>query len=127
MTSIGAEMAKSTLKLLTESGQALTLRRVAEGAYDPDTGTTAAATTTDIIVNVAFVDYSENVIDGVNIVRGDRKALISALDAAGVAITLTPKPQDQIVGESDTVNIIVAKTTKVAATPVAYICQVRGP
>lgn len=123
--SIGTALQDNIATLLREHGQGLTFRRVTEGAYDPATGTTGASSTDDETATIAFVNYKESLIDGGNIQRGDRKALIAALKADGSALSKTPQTSDQIVGEGDTVNIVQAKTIKSGSTVIAYECQVR--
>lgn len=116
----GSALAESVKTLIAEHGETVTFRRVTAGGYDPATGTTAAGSTDDEIVKVAFVQYRENLVDGTNIQRGDRKALLSAS-----AATKVPKSQDQFIGVGDTVNVVSVQTIQSGGVDAAYICQVR--
>lgn len=113
--------------LLNDRGTSVTFRRVTEGGYDPSTGQTGAASTDDETVYVAFTDYRENLIDGQNVLQGDRKALLSNYQTDGTALTKTPAVGDEFVGEGSTVQVVEAHTIKDAGQVVGYICQVRGP
>jgi hypothetical protein len=67
------------LKYLVDThGKPLTLVVKAEGAYDPDTGL-LTSTTTDYTVQVYFYNYNLGDVDGVNVQRGDRRAVLPSL------------------------------------------------
>ena len=68
--------------MVTEYGQAVTLKRIAAGAYDPSTGT-AAQTVTSYPGRAIMGNYSNRDIDGTLIMRGDRLATL-ACDTLGV-------------------------------------------
>lgn len=125
MSAISSAMGATALHLLSEYGQSATFRRVTEGAYDPNTGTTAAASTDDETVLAALIRYKDHLVDGANIQRGDRKAVIAALDSNGDALGKTPQVQDQII-TSETFNVVAVQTIEASGTAVAYICQVRN-
>ena len=75
--------------LVNEFGQAATLRKVTSGSYDPNTGT-AGSTTVDYSVKTYMAQYTLLELTVDTIVRGDRKALLSAFDTSGVS--LPPRP-----------------------------------
>jgi hypothetical protein len=112
------------LKYLVDThGKPLTLVVKAEGAYDPGTGI-LASTSTNYTVQVYFYNYNLGDVDGVNIQRGDRRAVLPLVDTSGDAI---PEPDngDQISGEGDKVTIISVAKIMSGFSPVCYICQVR--
>lgn len=117
---------RNSIKLLIKKlGQDLTLRTVAEGSYDPSTGTTGASTTTDRVVKMALVDYNTDEIDGSQVRFGDRRALISNYDSDGQLLTLPPLVNDLIIGEGDNIAIVRVKKFRVYNEDVAWLAQVR--
>lgn len=118
-------MAKSVIQLLKRRGQEITFRRVSEGVYNTATGATGAATTSDELALVAFVGYNIRYIDGVNILRGDRKALMGALKSDGTPLVKVPLAGDMLIGQDDDVSIVDVRIIRDADTNTAYICQVR--
>lgn len=120
-----ADLRGAVQDLLGEQGYSVTFRRVTEGAYDPATGQTGASSTDDETVIMAFLDYKIAEIDGSQIQRGDRKAILSAYDSSGSLLSKTPRVNDQFVGEGDKVSVIDVQTIKSAGVVVGYVCQVR--
>ena len=123
--SIGSYMQKQVRKLMDEFGYDLTFRRIVEGTYNPATGTTGASSNDDETVRGYFADYELNEIDGTTIQRGDRKAIISAVDASGSALTKTPQSSDLLIGEGNNVRIVTVEKPKPSDVNAVYICQVR--
>ena len=109
--------------LVNEFGQAATLRKVTSGSYDPDTGT-AGSTTVDYSVKTYMAQYTLLELTVDTIVRGDRKALLSAFDTSGVSLP-SPDEGDLLVGVGDTVRVISTQTIYSGDNVVCYICQVR--
>lgn len=120
-----ADLRGAVQDLLGEQGYSVTFRRVTEGAYDPATGQTGASSTDDETVIMAFLDYKIAEIDGSQIQRGDRKAILSAYDSSGGLLSKAPRVNDQFVGEGDKVSVVDVQTIKSAGVVVGYICQVR--
>ena len=116
-------LSKDIYSLVNEFGQAVTLRKVAVGAYDPSAGT-VGSTTTDYSVKAYMAQYTLTELTVDTIVRGDRKALLSAFDTSGVSLP-SPDEGDLLVGVGDTVRVISTQTIYSGADVVCYICQVR--
>lgn len=123
--SVGQELAESVRFLLTEHGTSTTFRRVTEGAYNESTGTTGASSTDDETVRAAFLRYRASEIDGTNIQRGDRRAILAPFQTDGSALSKTPQTDDQLVGEADTVSVVEARKLKSGDTIIGYELQVR--
>ena len=121
----GTQLQFDVKALLNEHGQDVTFRRVTEGSYNPATGTTAASSTSDETVKVAFLQYRVDLVDGVNIQRGDRKAVMSAFDTSGAALSKTPQTGDQLVGVGQTVQMVDVQRIQSGGNDLAFVCQVR--
>jgi len=106
-------------ELITEFGQTVTISRITVGTYNPDTG--AATTTPATQTGKGIVEeYSAREIDGTNILRGDKRLMLSAV---GIS-----RPQiNDTVSLSSIVHVIkeVAEINP-AGTPVVYICNIRA-
>lgn len=84
-----AEIAADVLDILTEEGQAVTLRTVTEGAYDPATST-ATDTTTDTTRRAVLFDIAK----GITSIRGtlvQATDLQAYMEASGTAPANTDK------------------------------------
>ena len=107
-------------RLLKSKGQAITITRQTAGAYDPATGAATVTTTTQSGWGAVF-EYAAKNIDGNLIQAGDKQLLLSAINAAGTALTA---PQ-----VNDTVNvggtITQIKTLSPAGTTVMFDCNLR--
>lgn len=109
-------------RLITLYGEPLTLIKKAFGAYNPATGTTTTTETeVDILGYQASFDLAE--MDGVSVIRGDRKVLMSTKAINGD--TFEPDIDDEIVGTGDTVSIVSVSKIMSGTTVLVYICQVR--
>ena len=107
------------LKLVNDHGQLLTLRKISTvGAYNPATGTTAGAATTDYTFTGYFYNNQSGLISAEDIRRGKRKCLISAL-----SISIAPDEEDIIIGNEDNVAITHVMTIYNAGNAVCYICE----
>lgn len=124
MTTFGALMQGDVRRLLNDFGYDLTLRRTTEGAYDPATGQTGASSDNDETVRAVLVNYDNREVDGTEIQRGDRQALISAVDSTGASIT-QPQTNDKLIGEGDQATVVNARVVKSGSSVIGYICQVR--
>lgn len=120
----GSLMQADVRRLLDDFGYDVTLRRTTEGAYNPATGSTGSSSNADETIRAVFVNYDNREIDGTEIQRGDRQALVAAVNGSGVAIT-QPQTNDKIIGEGDQVTVVNARIVKSGASVVGYICQVR--
>ena len=110
-------------QMIREHGISLTLRKRAASAYDDETGT-VTQTNTDYTVRGYFYDYTSDMIDGESILRGDRRVVLDAKLVNGLT---TPEPDatDQIIGLSDTVNIVRVREIKSGSATMCYLLQVR--
>ena len=116
-------LSKDMHALVNEFGKTVTFRKVSTGAYDPDTGSTAS-TSTDYSVKSYMAQFTLTELTLDTVVRGDRKALLSAFDTSGVAIP-APDESDLLVGVGDTVRVVATQTIYSGESVVCYICQVR--
>lgn len=110
--------------LVSERGTQVTFRRTSS-TYDPSSGTTTD-TTDDETVNAVFTQYRLSEVDGSNIQRGDRKVLMSAFQTNGSALSKSPKVNDEIVGQGQTVSVVNSQQMQDAGVTVAWVLQVRS-
>lgn len=118
--SSGALLQSDGTALINDMGYDVTFRRVIEGAYDPATGQTGASSTDDETAKVYFAQYTAREVDGKNIERGDRKALLRSQ-----GLSKEPQTGDQFVSVGDTVNVVNVTRVRVNGVVALYICQVR--
>lgn len=123
--SLGQQYQRAMRQVLDRLGYDLTFRRIDEGAYDPATGSTGTPTNDDETVRGYFANYEIAEIDGSAIQRGDRKAIISAVDANGAALTKVPQSNDLLIGQGNTVRIVSVEKPRPSDVATVYICQVR--
>lgn len=132
--------------LVNQFGQNVTLRTVTSEGYNPSTASTTLSPV-DYTVKVYFYDFRVTDIDGVNVVRGDRRVVIPVTDTSGNSI---PEPQtnDLLVGSAfittqndglltqeddsnleassdDKVSIVRVESVYSGSSPVLYLCQTR--
>lgn len=112
------ELATVADELLTEFGQAVTIRHRTSGAYDPATGTATVATTDEVGVGAVF-DYDTKHIDGTMIVRGDKYVLL-----ATIGIT-APDTDDRMLIGGVEYSVVSIKTEAPAGTAVLHTVQIR--
>jgi len=118
MTIHSDNLAATVLSLITEYGEAITLTRTSEGAYNSATGTTGAATTTTYTGYGVPEDYQAREIDGEIIQRSDSRLYVNA-------ISTTPVPGDTVTLASGTIRIINIYRYVVNAVNVLYELQIR--
>ena len=117
-------LSKDMHYLVKQFGQTVILRKVVPGGYDPSTGSTSASTETDYSVKSYMAQYTLEEIASGAVIRGDRKALLSAYDTSGATIP-EPEEGDLIVGSGDNVSVITIQKIFSGDSVVCYICQVR--
>ena len=110
-------------QMIKEHGRTVTLRKRAMTGYSAATGT-LTTTNTDYKVKAYFYDYTPDMIDENNILRGDRRVVLSDKLINGNT-TPAPDSTDQIIGEGDTVNIVKVDEIKSANNVMCYLLQVR--
>ena len=117
-------LSKDMHYLIKEFGQTVILRKVTTGSYDPSTGSTSSPTEADYSVKSYMAQFTLTELSLDTVVRGDRKALLSAYDTSGVLIP-APDESDLLVGAGDTVRVVATQTIYSGEDVVCYICQVR--
>lgn len=123
--SIGSNLASSVKSLLEKTGTEVTFRRKTIGSYDPATGTATVSTNDDETVKAAFLNYKEEELVNSSVQRDDRKVLLSAYQSDGTALTKTPQTGDILIGEGDTVRLVMVQVIRSGDTTIGYICQAR--
>ena len=112
-------------RLIGDKGQALTITRRTAGAYDPATGTSAITETTQsghgaILPLSPFRKSLDSII-----AIGDQQLLLSALNAAGTALT-APKVDDTVTDANGNVwTIIAIEPLSPAGLAIIYDCIIR--
>ena len=125
MNDFYTKMQTTANKLLKGKGQAVTLSRQTAGAYDPATGTSTVVVTTQNGTGAIF-DYEDKNVDGVLILSGDKRLLLSAMSSTGSALT-APEVNDTVTDAGAVVRTITRiKTLAPAGTVVMYECNLRG-
>jgi hypothetical protein len=105
-------------------GQAVTITRQSAGAYDPATGTAAITTTTQSGTGVEL-DYTIRELDSTLIQQGDKKLLLSPLNAAGAALT-KPEIDDTVtLADSSVWTIKNNRPLSPAGTVILFELQLR--
>lgn len=113
-------------KTLGNAGQAMTLQRVTDPAFDPVSGgslsmpDSASWTLNGVVTNYSSMDRltSQN-RDGSLIQSGDQKVLLEASAA------VVPKQGDNLIIAGETWQIIAVDAVSPAGIAVLYKCQVR--
>ena len=118
MSAFSDEMAALALELLTEFGELITIQRVAEGEYDPATGSVAAGTTTSYTGRGVTEDYRKNEIDGDVVKQDDLRLYLNAT-------ANEPLVGDRVTLQSKNFQIIDANRVQVNGVTVLYDLQLR--
>lgn len=119
---LAADLAGDVLAALAEFGRAAMLRKVTEGTYDPETGTTTGGGVTDAAVTIGpLLSYRDREIDGSRIQADDRKVVM-----ATAGVSSPPDNGDRIVIGGAVMTIVSHKLYEVNGTTVAYVMQVRN-
>ena len=121
MEPLSSQLEQSVADLVDELGKALTLRKVTEGTYDPETGEMSAASTSDTSVVGVLYDYADEDIDGTRIQMGDRRCLIKAK-----SLSVAPESGDRIVDGSTVYTVVRIKKHEAGGVVSGYNMQVRG-
>jgi len=110
--------AATALRLLTKFGAAATLKSQTPGAYNPATGT-AAVTSFSQSCMAAVFDVEQKLIDGTNVVAGDKTAYVAAINVAA------PVPGHVFTWQSKDYRVVTVKTLAPAGASVLYELLVR--
>jgi hypothetical protein len=108
-------------KLIAKYGQAMTLRVITPGAYDPDTRLTADPVTTDYPIKGIAEEYKLSEVDGTVIQNGDKKILISA---SGLAVR--PLPEHIVIMSGEVWQVINCTPLAPGGVAVTYSLQLRS-
>ena len=103
---------------LTNAPQAMVIRRVIPGSYNPATGQTTAASSTDYDCTAIVANYDQNDVDGSTILSTDRRVIIQQVD-----LSVTPTTSDKAVIGGRVLEIVNVGSDAVDAT---WQLQVRG-
>jgi len=109
--------------LIDTHGKPLTFTVKGNPTYDPETGTVSGSDT-DYTVQAYFYNYNLSDIDGMNILLGDRRAVMPLIDTLDNPIP-EPEPGDKLSGEGDKVSIVSVAKIMSGLSAVCYVCQVR--
>lgn len=110
--------------LREQFGFPMVIRSSREPTIDPNTGAiTAAATTVDTTVYGIFRFYSQDEIDGQDVLANDIQALVEAktLNAAGIF----PDSSMQLIANGNTYNIVRNTPTQPGGVSLMFRLQIR--
>lgn len=119
-----AKMRATADKILRGKGQAITLTRQSSGTYSPSSGTATVTTTTQSGYGAVF-EYIDRNIDGTLIKAGDKQLLLSAVNAAGTALT-SPVLNDTVTIGGTAYTITQIKPLSPAGTTCLFECNLRA-
>ncbi|MGC5702968.1 hypothetical protein J4P02_22435 [Pseudomonas sp. NFXW11] len=117
------EMAIMALEMITEFGQAVTIRKIKPGEYDPETGfagpdTITEQTTQGILLDFTGLEFQNNSL----IKQGDKK-----LKVAAQGLEWAPDLLNKVIIQGRTWSIVPPlKEINPAGTPILYELQVRS-
>ena len=115
------EMQAMAARQLSTKGAPLMLTRSTAGAYNPATGAAAVALTISASIGVgAAFDFPAVNAPGSDILRGDKKILVSA-----TGLSFAPQPGDYLTIGGVQHSVINVKTLAPAGVPVLYTVQAR--
>lgn len=113
-------MPKEILKLLTSTGESMTLRKNTPGDYNTATSSVSVSTS-NTTITAKIIQYKNSEIDGEMIQRKDRRILI-----AGSGLAVVPTAKDQIIDpDSKVYDIINIHSIKINDSVIAYAAQGR--
>ncbi|MFA0967410.1 hypothetical protein [Pseudomonas amygdali] len=117
------EMAVMALDLITEYGQAVTIRDAIKGGYSPATGTTSPDTVTERTARGILLDFTGQEFQANTLIKvGDKKLKIAAR-----GLSEPPTLLSKVVVQGRTWSIIPPlKEINPAGTPLLYELQVRS-
>ena len=115
----GAQLRADLARELAVHGRRVVLVRKEAGSYDPDTGGTT--TTTHEFEGVGRVgSYRDSQIDGVSVLRGDRRVTFQPDDSA-----LVPAAGDMVTIDDVTWRVIFSQARELSGEWFSYTLQVR--
>ena len=114
-----APLQATALRLITNFGKAVTMRRTGQTVPDANKPWEVNTNNTDYTVQAVRVEYAAREIDGTVVRQGDRKYLVAT---SGLGIT--PQAGDQVI-DTDTLTVVSAEILNPASTALIYTLQVR--
>lgn len=122
MSAFYDRMADTALRLISQYGQAVTIRETGEGSYDPVTGFDTPGGTTEQIAQGILLDYTgREFAENSLLIHGDKKLKIAAKGMTGA-----PNLLAEVVIQGETWSIVPPlKEINPAGTPLLYELQVR--
>jgi hypothetical protein len=117
------EMAATTLDLITEFGQPVTIRAFAVGEYDPETGSAPPHTITEQTAQGILLDFTGQEFQSNSLIKqGDKK-----LKVAAQGLDWAPDLLNKIIVQGRTWSIVPPlKEINPAGTTILYELQVRS-
>lgn len=113
-----ANLAATATRLLTLYGQNITWSQTTGGTYNPATGETSGATTTNYSGYGALLDFNTMMIDGDQILATDKRLLLQSGDIAAIGNSITV--------DGTTYTVVKKKEINPAGTVVMYEFQLRS-
>lgn len=110
-------------RLMDRFGQDVTVKVRTGKTRDLGAGTSTPAYS-DKTVRAAILDYKLSEIDGTQVQRGDKRALINPADTSGTAFTMTG--HDKVTFDSKEHEVVHVEPVSPAGTTVLYKAQLRG-
>lgn len=115
------ESAASALRMISEKGRSVTIRRPDAGqSYDPANDTMSAGAPEEVVIKVVFTGFKINEVDGELIRREDKRVLIAA-----AALPFAPAQSDLLIDGGVEYSIINTETVQPGDVPLLYKVQVR--
>jgi hypothetical protein len=115
-------------RMLGSKGQAITITRVTEGAYNPATGSATTGTDAQTGAGAVF-PYSPGLRNQAGSLIGvnDQQLLLSTLDSDGAVLDPKPAQNDIItLADGSTHTIEAIQTLSPAGIAIMHDCRIRG-
>jgi hypothetical protein len=121
MTAFYERMAETALRLIRQYGQAVTLREITPGSYDPSTGETSPDTATEASTSGVLIEYTGQERQANSLIQqGDKKLMVPAKALA------QPSLNSKVIIQGEVWTIVPPlKVMNPAGTPLVYELQVR--
>lgn len=101
-------------------GRQIVISRIAAAAYDPATGQVTSAAPQTWTTRGLFLNYNDQLINGTDIKRGDRRLYLKIK-----GLTYQATIGDKITAATDIYTLVNFKTIELGGTVVIFIMQVR--
>ena len=115
----------TAIRLIWENGKTATLRVVSGGTFDPVTGGTSGAVTTDYITKAIEIQFLQSERNGTMVQQGDRKFVMSVLSSTGAAIP-TPTSKDTLTIGTSVLSIVSVEPKQPGDDKIVYFVHCRG-